>query len=103
MGAYDYAEATVRQILEFDALLVPDVLDGPHGRPPRLGIALLEFMDGALGQSNTKAEFALAPAEDRTRRPHLGGKDPPLEPDELDEITGAVGIDLYRHDERRCF
>ena len=92
MGAHVHAETAVRQILEFDALLAPDVVDGPHGRPPRLGIALLEFMDGALGQSDAKAELALAPSEDRARRPDLGGKGPPLEPDELDEITGAVGI-----------
>ncbi len=59
MSAHIQTKATVSQVLELDTLLAPDRVNGPHGRPPRLGIPLLEFVDGALGQAHAKSELAL--------------------------------------------
>ena len=43
------AEATVGQIVKFDTLLPSDLFNRALGRAPRLGVALLELVDRALG------------------------------------------------------
>jgi hypothetical protein len=58
-------EAAVCQILEFDALLRPDLLDGADGGTSRLSLALFQFVDRSLSEADAEAEFALAPAEHR--------------------------------------
>jgi hypothetical protein len=43
------SECSRGQILKFDTLLPPDLFNRALGRAPRLGLALLELVDRALG------------------------------------------------------
>jgi hypothetical protein len=101
LSAHGQPKTAVRQFLKLDTLLAPHLFDGPHRRAAGLGVALLEFVNSALGHPNAKSELALTPPQDRTRRPDLGGKSAPLEPHELDEVRGTVGVDLYGHGNKR--
>ena len=85
-----HAKAAVPDILKREQFLAEDFLERTNGRPPRLGLALLQLVNGPLRQSDTKTELALAPAKRRPRRPNLGGKSPPFQPDKFDQIARAV-------------
>ena len=76
-------EAAVAEILKLDPLLAPDKFHGAHGRPARLGFALLELVNRALTQTDVSTELTLAPAKHGTREPNLGSKSMPLEPASL--------------------
>jgi hypothetical protein len=65
---------------------VPEPFESTHRRAPRLGLALLEFVNCSLRQANTPAQFGLAPAENRTDQPDFSCKGMPLEADNLAEI-----------------
>ena len=52
LGANAHTEAAVGQILEFNALLAPELLNRADGGPPRFGVALLQLMDGTLGKTD---------------------------------------------------
>ena len=54
---------------------------------PRLGLALLQFVDRSLRQTNTPSEFALAPTEHCPRQPYLGRKGLPVESHDLPETA----------------
>jgi hypothetical protein len=81
---HDSAEAAVGQILERDALIVPELFDCVDGRPAGFGLPLLELVDCALCQADTKPKLALAPAEHRARDAHFRSKGPPLERDQIE-------------------
>src|SRR5690242_1270316 len=83
-----YTERAAVEVLKFDSLVLPYLLDRAHRRAARFGLALLELMDGALGETHAEAELALAPAEHGAGHAHLGGEGKTLETDEFDEIAG---------------
>jgi len=85
-----HTKAAVPNILKREQFLAEDFFERTNGRPPRLSLALLQLVNGPLRQSDTKAEFALAPAKDRPRHPYLGGKSPPLQPNEFDQTARAM-------------
>jgi hypothetical protein len=86
-GANADAETAVAEIIEFDALLAPDIFHCAHRRAARLRVALFELMDCPLGQANANGEFALAPAEHSPCEPDLGRKRISLEPAELAQLA----------------
>ena len=60
------------------------------GCAPWLGLALLQFVDRSLRQTNPPAEFALAPAKHCPRQPYLGRKGPPVSAQNLLELLERV-------------
>ena len=57
-----HPEAAIRQILEYNVLVVPEFFQSLQCRATRLCFTLLQFMDRALGQSDVTSKFGLAPA-----------------------------------------
>lgn len=83
----DHPETTVGQILEFNAVVTPELFDGMDRRAPRFGVTLLQFMDGTLRHPHRRRQFALTAVKRGARHPQLGGESEPFEPNEFAQMT----------------
>jgi hypothetical protein len=89
-AAYNQAEP-VADILEVDSLVAPHFFERVNGPAPRLSVALLQFMDGTLGEADMLRQLSLTPAEYGTRNADFCCESPPLKADQIDEMMRLLG------------